>query len=84
MFVVWLIGLGGFCCYFVFVLDFGFQDRVSLHSLHSGCPRTHYVDQAGFKLTEISPTSASQVLGINALHACFVSVFGAKVERSAL
>jgi hypothetical protein len=45
---------------FWFVL---FQDRVSLYS--SGCPRTHFVDQAGFELRN-PPASASQVLGLKA------------------
>ena len=34
------------------ILVFVFQDRVSLYS--PGCPRTHFVDQAGLALTEIS------------------------------
>jgi hypothetical protein len=38
-----------------------FQDRVSLYS--SGCPGTHSVDQAGFKLRN-PPASTSQVLGL--------------------
>jgi hypothetical protein len=45
-----------FCC-----LLFVFQDRVSLYS--SGCPGTHFVDQAGLKLRN-PPASASQVLGL--------------------
>jgi hypothetical protein len=40
-----------------------FQDRVSLCS--SGCPGTHFVDQAGLKLRNL-PASASQVLGLKA------------------
>jgi hypothetical protein len=40
-----------------------FQDRVSLCS--PGCPGTHFVDQAGFKLRN-SPASASRVLGLKA------------------
>jgi hypothetical protein len=36
-----------------------FRDRVSLCS--PGCPGTHFVDQAGFKLRN-PPASASQVL----------------------
>jgi hypothetical protein len=40
-----------------------FQDRVSLGS--PGCPRTHFVDQAGLKLRNL-PASASQVLGLKA------------------
>ena len=39
-----------FVCLFVFSFFF-LQDRVSLCS--PGCPRTHSVDQAGLKLTEI-------------------------------
>jgi hypothetical protein len=38
-----------------------FQDRVSPCS--PGCPGTHFVDQAGFKLRNL-PASASQVLGL--------------------
>jgi hypothetical protein len=38
-----------------------FQDRVSLYS--SGCPGTHFVDQAGLELRN-PPASASQVLGL--------------------
>jgi hypothetical protein len=48
-----------FFCLFVFV----FRDRVSLSS--SGCPGTHFVDQAGLELRN-SPASASQVLGLKA------------------
>jgi hypothetical protein len=40
-----------------------FRDRVSLYS--PGCPGTHFVDQAGFKLRNL-PASASQVLGLKA------------------
>jgi hypothetical protein len=40
-----------------------FWDRVSLYS--SGCPGTHFVDQAGLKLRNL-PASASQVLGLKA------------------
>jgi hypothetical protein len=38
-----------------------FQDRVSLCS--SGCPGTHFVDQAGCELRN-PPASASRVLGL--------------------
>jgi hypothetical protein len=49
---------------FVVVVVFCFfQDRVSLCS--PGCPGTHFVDQAGFKLRNL-PASASQVLGLKA------------------
>jgi hypothetical protein len=48
-----------FCFVFVFVFVFG--DRVSLCS--SGCPGTHFVDQAGLELRN-PPASASQVLGL--------------------
>jgi hypothetical protein len=48
---------------FCFVLFFVFRDRVSLCS--PGCPGTHSVDQAGFKLRNL-PVSASQVLGLKA------------------
>jgi hypothetical protein len=46
-------------CLFVLV----FWDRVSLYS--SGCPGTHFVDQAGQELRN-PPASASQVLGLKA------------------
>jgi hypothetical protein len=39
------------------------RDRVSLCSL--GCPRTHFVDQAGLELRNL-PASASQMLGLKA------------------
>jgi hypothetical protein len=48
---------------FLFVCLFVFRDRVSLYS--SGCPGTHFVDQAGFELRNL-PASASQVLGLKA------------------
>jgi hypothetical protein len=38
-----------------------FRDRVSLYS--PGCPRTHFIDQAGLELRNL-PASASQVLGL--------------------
>ena len=40
-----------------------FRDRISLCS--SGCPGTHFVDQAGLKLRNL-PASASRVLGLKA------------------
>jgi hypothetical protein len=40
-----------------------FRDRVSLCS--SGCPGTHFVDQAGLELRN-PPASASRVLGLKA------------------
>jgi hypothetical protein len=46
-------------CLFVFV----FQDRVSLCS--SGCPGTHFVDQADLELRNL-PASASPALGLKA------------------
>jgi hypothetical protein len=46
---------------FCFVL---FCDRVSLCS--PGCPETHFVDQAGFKLRD-PPVFAFWVLGLNAV-----------------
>jgi hypothetical protein len=46
-----------------FFLGGGFPDRVSLCS--PGCPGTHSVDQAGFKLRNL-PASVSQVLGLKA------------------
>jgi hypothetical protein len=47
-----------FYCTYLFCF---FGDRVSLCS--SGCPRTHFVDQAGLKLRDL-PASASRVLGL--------------------
>ena len=54
-----------FCCFgFLFVCLFVcFRDRVSLCS--SGCPGTHFVDQAGLELRN-PPASAFQVLGLKA------------------
>jgi hypothetical protein len=46
----------GVCFVFLF-----FQDSVSLYS--SGCPGTHFVDQAGLELSNL-PASASLVLGL--------------------
>jgi hypothetical protein len=48
--------VGFFVCLFVLF----FWDRVSLYS--PGCPRTHFVDQAGLNLRN-PPASASRVLG---------------------
>jgi hypothetical protein len=57
-------GLFCFVCLFCFVLFcLFFRDRVSLYS--SGCPGTHFVDQAGLELRN-PPASASQVLGLKA------------------
>jgi hypothetical protein len=50
---VWLVG------WLVLV----FPDMVSLYS--PGCPRTHFVDEAGLELTN-PPASASQVLRLKA------------------
>ena len=47
----------------VLVLVLVFLDRVFLYS--SGCPATHFVDQAGLRLRN-PPASASQVLGLPA------------------
>jgi hypothetical protein len=49
--------------FFFFFFLLVFWDRVSLCS--PGCPGTHSVDQAGFKLRNL-PASASQVLGSKA------------------
>ena len=46
-----------------FLIFLGFRDRVSLYS--SGCPGTHFVDQAGLELRNL-PASASRVLGLKA------------------
>jgi hypothetical protein len=48
---------------FFVLFCFVFQGRVSLYS--SGCPGTHFVDQAGLELRN-SPASVSQVLGLKA------------------
>jgi hypothetical protein len=45
-----------FVCFVLF-----YQNRVFLYS--TGCPGTHFVDQAGLKLRN-PPASASQVLGL--------------------
>jgi hypothetical protein len=50
------------CIFFSFFF-LVFRDRVSLCS--SGCPGTHFVDQAGLELRN-PPASASQVLGLKA------------------
>jgi hypothetical protein len=50
-------------CLFVCFLFFVFRDRDSLYS--SGCPGTHFVDQAGLKLRNL-PASASRVLRLKA------------------
>jgi hypothetical protein len=65
-------------CIFVFwVFLVVFWDRVFLYS--SGCPRTHFVDQAGLELRN-PPASASWVLGLKvcvtmpSLYVCFTRV----------
>jgi hypothetical protein len=58
-----LLNLIFFCFSFIFFFFFFFLvflDRVSLYS--SGCPGTHFVDQAGLELRNL-PASASRVLG---------------------
>jgi hypothetical protein len=49
--------------FFFFLSYFGFSNRVSLYS--SGCPGTHFVDQAALELRN-PPASASPVLGLKA------------------
>jgi hypothetical protein len=49
-----------YCCWFFCLFCF-IPDRVSLYS--PGCPGTHFVDQAGHELRNLS-VSASQVLGL--------------------
>jgi hypothetical protein len=51
------------CLFFFFCFLFLFFETVSLYS--SGCPGTHFVDQAGLELRN-SPASASPVLGLKA------------------
>jgi hypothetical protein len=46
---------------FFFFFFLAFPDRVSL--CRPGCPRTHFVDQAGLELRNL-PASASRVLGL--------------------
>jgi hypothetical protein len=46
-----------------FLFCFVFRGRVPLYS--SGCPETHFVDQAGLELRNL-PASASQMLGLKA------------------
>ena len=68
---IYLSGLSHAGGFFVFVLYYlchndtfflmFFRDRVSLYS--SGCPGTHFVDQAGLELRNL-PVSASWVLGL--------------------
>jgi hypothetical protein len=59
----YLVCLFGWLVFVVVVCLFVFRDRVSLYS--SGCPGTHFVDQAGLELRNL-PASASQVLGLKA------------------
>jgi hypothetical protein len=54
---MYLLAITGFWVFF------SPQDRVSLYI--SGCPGTHFVDQAGLELRN-PPASASQVLGLKA------------------
>jgi hypothetical protein len=67
-FVLFCFFVGFFVFLFVCFLFFGFwflvfRDRVSLYN--PGCPRTHFVDQAGLKFRNL-PVSAFQVLGLKA------------------
>jgi hypothetical protein len=48
----------------IIIIIIGFQYKVFLCT--PGCPGTHCVDQAGFKLRDL-PASDSQVLGLKAL-----------------
>jgi hypothetical protein len=47
------------------LLFFFFFPRVRVSLYSSGCPGTHFVDQAGLELRNL-PASASQVLGLKA------------------
>jgi hypothetical protein len=60
-----LLGFCFFCCCFS-------RGRVSLYS--SGCPGTHFVDQAGLELRNL-PASASWVLGLKVCATMPGSVF---------
>ena len=51
--------------FFVLFWFWFFRDRVFLCS--SGCPGTHFVDQAGLELRNL-PDSASQVLGLKVIY----------------
>lgn len=76
----WLVWFG-FCCldlFWILVFETGF-----LYIVLAILELTMQTKLAS-NSTEISPTSLSQMLGINALHACVVSVFGAKIELSTL
>ena len=55
---VFIFRILGVFCLFVCLIDF-FRESVSL--CNPGCPGTHSVDQAGFKLRNL-PASAHQVL----------------------
>ena len=55
---VFIFRILGVFCLFVWLIDF-FRESVSL--CNPGCPGTHSVDQAGFKLRNL-PASAHQVL----------------------
>jgi hypothetical protein len=62
--------MAAFCCFLCLFVCF--RDRVSLYS--SGCPGTHFVDQAGLELRK-DPTSASQGMRHHAqLNGCFLSL----------
>jgi hypothetical protein len=56
-----ILPLSPLLIYINYAVFFFFRDRVSLYS--SGCPGTHFVDQAGLKLRN-PPVSASRVLGL--------------------
>jgi hypothetical protein len=62
LFLCWSSLRVSFFFFLIFIFWF-FRDRVSLYG--SGCPGTHFVDQAGLELRN-PPASASQVLGLKA------------------
>jgi hypothetical protein len=68
--------LSFYCLFFFFFLVF--RDRVSLFS--SGCPGTHFVDQAGLELRNL-PASASRFI---VLKHCLCSYMCAWQYRLAL
>ena len=61
LFLTEKLHLQTFFFFLVLVFGFAFLRQVSLHI--PGCPRRHFVDQAGLELRDLS-APASQVLGL--------------------